>query len=128
MLPHLSHAQRPRLPPLSMCRRCHCCRCLVCQPAGVAVLTGRVTLPPCAQLLPTDLIIRPESVGICGSDFSYYCKCQIGGMDITFPDVHSTRFGGILGHECAGTVVSVGSAVSDRFAVGDRVAIEPGTP
>ena len=81
-----------------------------------------------AQLKPTDLIIVPEAVGICGSDFSYYCKCQIGGMDITFPDVHDTRFGGILGHECAGTVLKVGSAVADKFAVGDRVAIEPGTP
>ena len=80
------------------------------------------------QLKPTDLIIVPEAVGICGSDFSYYCKCQIGGMDITFPDVHDTRFGGILGHECAGTVLKVGSAVKDKFEVGDRVAIEPGTP
>ena len=39
--------------------------------------------PPPAPM-PTDLILRPESVGICGSDFSYYCKCSIGGVDFTF--------------------------------------------
>jgi L-iditol 2-dehydrogenase len=32
-----------------------------------------------------------------------------------------------LGHECAGTVLSVGSAVTDKFKPGDRVAVEPGT-
>ena len=49
-------------------------------------------------------------------------------MDLPFPEVHDTRFGGILGHECSGTVLQVGSGVTGKFAVGDRVAIEPGTP
>lgn len=85
-------------------------------------------MPLLLQPAGTDLIIKPEAVGICGSDFSYYCKCNIGGMDLPFPEVHDTRFGGILGHECSGTVLKVGAAVADKFSVGDRVAIEPGTP
>ena len=48
-------------------------------------------------------------------------------MDLPFPDVHQSHFAGILGHECAGTVLKVGAAVQDKFKVGDRVAIEPGT-
>ena len=76
----------------------------------------------------TDLIVAPQAVGICGTDFSYFTKCAINGKDIPFPEVHDMCFGGILGHECSGTVVSVGKDVGDRFAVGDRIAIEPGTP
>lgn len=60
-----------------------------------------------------------HSVGICGSDVHYWQHGKIGDFVVNEPMV--------LGHEAAGRVVKVGSAVS-HLKVGDRVAIEPGVP
>ncbi len=68
---------------------------------------------------PHDLRIAPHTVGICGSDVHYYTHGHIGRYVVERPM--------ILGHEASGTVLEVGSAVQD-FAVGDRVAMEPGIP
>ena len=68
---------------------------------------------------PTDLKIAIHTVGVCGSDVHYYTHGHIGPYVVNAPMV--------LGHEAAGTVVEVGSAVS-AFAVGDRVCMEPGVP
>lgn len=65
---------------------------------------------------PTDVLIKMGAVGVCGSDIHYYVAGRIGSMAVEFPFT--------LGHECAGTVVEVGSEAT-RIAVGDRVAIEP---
>ena len=65
---------------------------------------------------PTDVIIRMGAVGVCGSDIHYYTTGRIGGQVVDYPFA--------VGHECAGTVVEVGSEVS-HVTVGDRVAIEP---
>ncbi|MGE5495043.1 MAG: NAD(P)-dependent alcohol dehydrogenase [Burkholderiales bacterium] len=64
-----------------------------------------------------DVLIRIDVVGICGSDVHYYQHGRIGDF------VVNGDF--ILGHECAGEVVGVGSEVK-KLAVGDRVALEPG--
>jgi L-iditol 2-dehydrogenase len=64
-----------------------------------------------------DALIKLDVVGICGSDVHYYQHGRIGDF------VVEGDF--ILGHECAGEVVAVGSAVK-KLAVGDRVALEPG--
>lgn len=64
--------------------------------------------------------IEVEYVGICGSDvhgFEY-------GPFIP-PKDPNQEIG--LGHECAGTIVKVGSSVKN-FKAGDRVNIEPGVP
>lgn len=68
---------------------------------------------------PRQAVVRIESVGVCGSDTTYFTVGRIGDWVVDGPIV--------LGHEVAGTVVALGRDVS-RVRVGDRVAIEPGTP
>jgi L-iditol 2-dehydrogenase len=63
------------------------------------------------------VLIKLEYVGICGSDVHYLEHGSIGDF-IVDGDF-------ILGHECAGEVVEVGSKVSN-VVVGDKVALEPG--
>ena len=74
-------------------------------------------IPAVAQ--PGDVLIRIEAVGVCGSDCHYYDRGRIGPYVVEEPI--------ILGHECAGRVVEVGSAVRD-LAPGDAVCVEPGVP
>lgn len=57
--------------------------------------------------------------GICGSDLHYYFEGRVGDFDVQQPFV--------LGHEMAGDVVEVGSAVS-QVRVGERVAVNPSSP
>jgi len=68
-------------------------------------------------LKDTDVLIKLEYVGICGSDVHYLEFGKIGDF------VVDGDF--ILGHECAGTVVEAGKYVK-KLKVGDRVALEPG--
>jgi L-iditol 2-dehydrogenase len=65
---------------------------------------------------PTDVKIRMEAVGVCGSDIHYYVSGRIGSQVVKYPFT--------VGHECAGTVVETGSSVRD-VSVGERVAVEP---
>jgi len=58
---------------------------------------------------PTDVIVRVEAAGLCGSDLHVY-RGRERGLDA----------GTVLGHELMGSVVAVGSAVR-RFGVGERV-------
>ncbi|WP_224332123.1 NAD(P)-dependent alcohol dehydrogenase [Haloprofundus halobius] len=66
-----------------------------------------------------EVLVRVRSVGICGSDVHYYEHGRIGDYVVDSPLV--------LGHESAGEVVEVGSAV-DGLDAGDRVTLEPGVP
>jgi L-iditol 2-dehydrogenase len=66
-----------------------------------------------------DAVVEIRSVGVCGSDISYYRVGRIGEWIVDGPL--------ILGHEASGVVTAVGPEVS-QVAIGDRVAIEPGTP
>lgn len=68
---------------------------------------------------PHQAVVRVEAVGVCGSDTAYYKVGRIGDYVVSGPLV--------LGHEAAGQVVAVGAEVT-TVQVGDRVAIEPGTP
>jgi L-iditol 2-dehydrogenase len=70
--------------------------------------------PECDQVL-----IRMDSVGICGSDVHYWTHGAIGDFIVKAPMV--------LGHEAAGVVAKLGAHVKN-LQVGDRVAIEPGVP
>ncbi|UUZ79763.1 NAD(P)-dependent alcohol dehydrogenase [Paenibacillus sp. P26] len=72
---------------------------------------------PLPQLRADEVLIKVMAVGVCGSDVHYYEHGRIGRYVVEKPI--------ILGHECAGIVATVGSAVS-RFREGDRVAVEPG--
>jgi D-xylulose reductase len=68
---------------------------------------------------PHDVRIAIRTVGICGSDVHYYTHGAIGPFVVRAPMV--------LGHEAAGVVVEVGSAVTN-LQEGDRVCMEPGIP
>jgi L-iditol 2-dehydrogenase len=72
---------------------------------------------PVPTLRDNDVLIKVEVVGICGSDVHYYTHGRIGDFIV------NGDF--ILGHECAGEVIEVGSGVK-TLKVGDRVALEPG--
>lgn len=63
---------------------------------------------------PNEVLIKVESMGICGSD--------IGAYRGTNPLVTYPR---ILGHEIAGTILEAGTGMPDNVSVGDRVVVEP---
>lgn len=73
---------------------------------------------PVPEITPDQVLIRVEYVGICGSDVHYFHDGRCG----TFV-VGEEPF--MLGHECAGTIVEVGSEVKN-LVTGDRVCVEPG--
>ena len=59
-----------------------------------------------------DAVVAVASCGVCGTDRHI--------ADGTYP----AKYPNVLGHEIAGTVVSVGRGV-DRVNEGDRVAVDP---
>lgn len=65
---------------------------------------------------PGEVQVRPDAVGICGSDMHSYTEGGIGDMECEYPMV--------LGHEPAGTVLAVGTGVTG-WSPGDRAALEP---
>ena len=67
----------------------------------------------------TDVLIKMERVGVCGSDIHYYATGKIGSQVVEYPFP--------VGHEGAGTVVKIGSAVK-TVKIGDEIAIEPAMP
>jgi L-iditol 2-dehydrogenase len=76
-----------------------------------------VTETPTPQLQrPDEVLVHIQRVGVCGSDVHYYTHGRIGDQIVKYPAT--------VGHECAGSVVEVGSAVQGLHA-GDPVAIEP---
>lgn len=68
---------------------------------------------------PNELLVKVHHVGICGSDLHFLKDGRLGNWVVESPL--------ILGHESAGEVVGIGSGVSG-FAIGDKVALEPGVP
>ncbi len=64
----------------------------------------------------TDVLLKIEKVGVCGSDVHYYETGRIGSQVVQFPF--------IVGHECAATVAAVGPGVKD-LRVGQEVVVEP---
>ena len=67
-------------------------------------------------LVPTDVKIKMKVMGVCGSDIHYFTDGCIGTQIVEYPFA--------VGHEGAGEVVEVGTAVAS-VKPGDRVAIEP---
>lgn len=74
-------------------------------------------MPVCGE---EDVIVQIKHMGICGSDVAFYADPTMGGiLNVDLPIV--------LGHECAGTVIEVGTKVQN-LKPGDEVALEPGVP
>jgi len=66
--------------------------------------------------LATEVLLRVESVGVCGSDIHYYKSGRIGNQVVDYPFV--------VGHEFSATVLETGPDVS-RVKPGARVAVDP---
>jgi L-iditol 2-dehydrogenase len=85
-----------------------------------SVLTGAKSLTveqvPVPAVASDEVLVKISAVGVCGSDTHYYRHGRIGEFVVEGPL--------ILGHECAGTIVAVGSEVPES-RIGERVAIEP---
>lgn len=64
----------------------------------------------------TDVLLKIEKVGVCGSDVHYYETGRIGSQVVQYPF--------IVGHECAAMVKAIGSKVA-RVKVGQQVVVEP---
>ncbi|KAG5993475.1 hypothetical protein E4U54_003349 [Claviceps lovelessii] len=73
-------------------------------------------LPPPAR---DEVQVAVQSTGLCGSDLHYFNHYRNGDIIVREPLT--------LGHESSGTVVAVGSDVTN-LAPGDRVALEVGLP
>ena len=67
----------------------------------------------------TDVLIRMTHIGVCGSDVHYYTTGRIGSQVVQYPFT--------VGHEGAGIVEQVGSAVT-TLKPSDKVAIDPAMP
>lgn len=68
---------------------------------------------------PRDVLLRVDTLGVCGSDVHYYTHGKIGPQAAPFPV--------ILGHELAATVIAAGPEVT-TLRVGQRVAVDPLIP
>jgi L-gulonate 5-dehydrogenase len=68
---------------------------------------------------PGEVLVAPEAVGLCGSDFHYFLG------DIGTIDDASTLYPRIQGHEAAGTILDVGPDCPPGLAAGTRVAVWP---
>lgn len=67
----------------------------------------------------TDVLLKIERVGVCGSDVHYFETGRIGSQVVKYPF--------IVGHECAATVAAVGKGVK-HVKVGEKVVVEPAVP
>ncbi len=88
------------------------------------VLTGirqmeMIEVPDPKIVHDTDVLIKMQRVGVCGSDIHYYATGKIGSQVVEYPFA--------VGHEGAGIVVEIGSAVTS-VKVGDEIAVEPAMP
>lgn len=79
----------------------------------------RIEDRPLPEPGPSEVLVQVRAIGICGSDVHYYEHGRIGQYVVEHPMV--------IGHESAGTIIAVGSAV-DPARIGETVALEPGVP
>ena len=85
-------------------------RAVVTQAKGVMELAD---LPEPGEPGTGEVVIRPEAVGICGSDFHFF----LGELGTDFPRIQ--------GHEVGGTIEAVGDGCEKGLRAGDRVALHP---
>ena len=90
-------------------------RAAVTERVGAMAVVDR---PDPAEPGPGDVVVHPEAVGICGSDFHFFAgelSDAAGG----------SQFPRVQGHEFAGTITAVGSDCRGELTVGRRVAVYP---
>jgi len=85
-------------------------RAVVTQAKGVMEVTE---MPGPAEPGAGEVIVRPQAVGICGSDFHFL----MGELGSDFPRIQ--------GHEVGATVDSVGPDCKRGLSAGDSVALHP---
>ena len=73
----------------------------------------RIEERPVPKIGPSELLVKVESSGICGSDVMEWYRLKKAPL--------------VLGHEIAGTVVKTGKEI-ERFNVGDRVFVSHHVP
>ena len=71
-----------------------------------------------AQPGPAEVLIAPEAVGICGSDYHFF----LGELSAA---AGGDQFPRVLGHEVGARVVAAGPGCSDRLSPGELVALWP---
>ena len=89
-----------------------------------AVTRGRGSMEVVAVGTPTEpgpgeVLVAPEAVGLCGSDFHYFLG------DIGTIDDPSTLYPRIQGHEASAKILELGIDCPPHLATGMRVAIWP---
>ena len=67
---------------------------------------------------PGEVVVVPEAVGICGSDYHFF----LGELSDA---AGGSQFPRVQGHEVGGTIAAVGPACRPELAIGQRVAIWP---
>ncbi len=87
--------------------------------AQMLTAIGRMEMAEVAEPVmagATDVLLKIEYVGVCGSDVHYYETGRIGSQVVQFPYM--------VGHECAATVVDFGADVKG-LEKGQPVVVEP---
>lgn len=90
-----------------------------------AVVTHRagsmrlMDVPEPADPGPGQVLVRPEAVGICGSDYHF-----LTGEIIT-PPQFGPQFPRVQGHEVAARITALGPGCPPGLAIGQRVALFP---
>ena len=74
-------------------------------------------IPICGR---NEVLVHIKCTGICGSDIHVWKAGGIGNLQLK-SDL-------ILGHECSGEIIHIGSEVTEDFEIGNKVAIEPQLP
>lgn len=89
--------------------------------ASVLTAAQKITLEERRRPEPAadEVLVEVTAVGVCGSDAHFWHDGVLGEWVVREPLV--------LGHESAGRIVAVGSAVSPA-RIGERVSIEPQRP
>ncbi|HEV3390864.1 MAG TPA: alcohol dehydrogenase catalytic domain-containing protein [Solirubrobacteraceae bacterium] len=79
---------------------------------------GVVERPDPAEPGPGEVVVTPEAVGICGSDYHFY----LGELS---PEAGGSQFPRVQGHEIGATIAAVGPGCAEDLVVGQRVAVWP---
>src|SRR5690606_32753893 len=76
-------------------------------------------VPDLAEPGPGQVLVRPEAVGICGSDIHFLTG------EIVTPPEFGPQFPRIQGHEVAASIVACGPGCPPGLEIGQRVALFP---